>query len=90
MNHSARPIKKPDYQLEQIEDELLLYHLNETRIMYCNQTAGLIWRLSDGRSTVGEIISLLSGAYPNAAGTMVRDVELALGRFLAAGSIEMA
>ncbi|HSG16019.1 MAG TPA: PqqD family protein [Anaerolineae bacterium] len=90
MDHSATPKQKPGYHMEEIEGELLLYHLNETRIMYCNQTAALIWRLSDGRSTVGEMISLLSGAYPNAAGTMTRDVELALGRFLAAGAIEMA
>ena len=90
MDHSAKPKQKPGYHLEQIEGELLLYHLNETKIMYCNQTAGLIWRLSDGRSTVGEMISLLSDAYPAAAAVMAADVEGALQHFLAAGAIEMA
>ena len=90
MDLSAKPKQKPDFHLEVIDGELLLYHLGETKILYFNETASLIWRLCDGRQTVGEIIDLLSEAYPDAAGTMAADVEETVQQFLTAGCIELA
>ena len=90
MNLSAKPKQKPDYHLELIDGELLLYHLNETRILYFNETASLIWRLCDGQQSIGKIITLLSEAYPEAAGTIAADVEETVQQFLTAGCIELA
>ena len=89
MNLSAKPKQKPNYHLEMLDGELLLYHLDETKIIYCNQTASLIWYLCDGQNTVGEMIHLLSEAYPDAAETMAADVEETIEKFLAAGCIEL-
>ena len=89
MNHSAIPKQKTDYFLEMLDGELILYHLDETRILYCSRTASIIWDLCDGQQTIEEIIALLSEAYPDAAGTMASDVEEALQQFLDAGSIEL-
>jgi hypothetical protein len=90
MNLSAKPKQKPDYHLELIDGELLLYHLNETRILYFNETASLIWRLCDGQQSIGEIITLLSEAYPEAAKSMAADVKETIEQFLTAGCIELA
>ena len=90
MDLSAKPKQKPDFHLEVIDGELLLYHLGETKILYFNETASLIWQLCNGRQTVGEIIDLLSEAYPDAAGTMAADVEETVQQFLTAGCIELA
>jgi hypothetical protein len=87
MNLSAKPKQKPDYNLEMIDGELLLYHLSETKILYFNETASLIWQLCDGQQSVGEIITLLSGAYPEAAETIAADVEDTLQQFLTADCI---
>ena len=89
MKLSTKPKQKPGYHLEMIDGELLLYHLDETQILYCNQTASVIWFLCDGRQTVGQMIDILSEAYPDAAGTMASDVEQTIQQFLAAGCIEL-
>jgi hypothetical protein len=89
MNFSAKPIQSPDYHLEMLDGELILYHLDDTKILYCNETASVIWRLCDGQQSIEEIINLLSRAYPDAAGDMASDVEATLQRFLEAGSIEL-
>ncbi len=89
MKLSAKPKQKSDYNLEMMDGELLLYHLDETKILYCNQTASLIWHLCDGQRTVGQMIDILSEAYPEAAGTMASDVEKTIQQFLDAGCIEL-
>ena len=84
----SKPRRKPDYRLEMIDDELLLFHPGETKIMYCNQSTSLIWRLCDGQHTVKEITSLLSQAFPEAADTIPAEVEATLRQFHEHGAIE--
>jgi len=72
-----RPRRKPDYRLEELDGELLIYHPTESNVVYCNQTASLIWYLCDGTHTTAEIIALLSDAYPEAA-TIPTDVDTVL------------
>ena len=88
MSLQSTPWRKPDYRLEQIDDELLLYHPNQTQILYCNQTASLIWNLCDGRLTAQEIIDLLGAAFPEARQTIAADVTATLEQFQQYGAIE--
>ena len=83
-----RPRRKPDYRLEMMEGELLLYHPVRTRILYCNETASLVWRLCDGQRTVDEITALLAAAFPEAADTVAQDVATVLQTFLVHDVIE--
>ncbi len=87
---TAIPKQKPDYHLEQIDDEMILYHLNKQRILYCNETASLIWHLSTGERSVREIVTLFSEAYPESVKTIQSDVEDTLAQFLDLGCIELA
>jgi hypothetical protein len=73
-----RPRRKSDYRLEAIDGELLIYHPTETNVVYCNQTASLIWHLCDGTHTAAEISTLLSEAYPAAAVSIPADVDATL------------
>ena len=88
MSRQTTPRRKPDYRLEQIDDELLLYHPGQTQILYCNQTASLIWHLCDGRLTTQEIIDLLGAAFPDAHQTIATDVAATLQQFQQYGAIE--
>jgi hypothetical protein len=88
MLSSRRPRQKPDYRLEMIDGELLLFHPSETQILYCNPTASLIWQLCDGRRTGQEITTLLAEAFPEDAETIATDVEATLRQFLRHGAIE--
>ena len=73
-----RPRRKPDFQLEALDGELLIYHPTESTVVYCNQTASLIWHLCDGTLTTEEISALLSAAYPEAATSIPADVDATL------------
>jgi hypothetical protein len=89
MEPSKKPRRKTDYRLELIDDELLLYHPGRTKILYCNQTASLIWELCDGERTVEEVAALLRESYPEAAEIIPADVEATLGQFLEQGAIDL-
>ncbi|MBN1148030.1 MAG: PqqD family protein [Anaerolineales bacterium] len=83
------PKRKDDYRLEQLDDELLLYHPSDTKILYLNQSASLVWGLCDGQHSVAEIVQLLSEAYPEAAENIPDDVRATLEQFLESGCIEL-
>ena len=84
---TSKPQRKPDYRLEELDGEILLYHLDQTRILYFNQTASLIWNLCDGKLTVSEMVALLQDAYPEATEAIAADVEATLKTFLDSGAI---
>lgn len=84
----ATPQRQPDYRLELLDSELLLYHPSQTQILYCNQTASLIWQLCDGQHTVQQIIDLLSAAFPAADATIATDVMTTLQQFQQHGAIK--
>lgn len=81
------PVPSTEFSLEQLDNELLLYHPAKTLTVYMNETASLVWQLCDGKRTVSEIVRQLQGAYPEAAGDMQSDVEQALAIFSEHGAI---
>jgi hypothetical protein len=85
---TKKPKQKTDYRLETLDDEILLYHPSETKIMYLNPTASIIWGLCDGGRTAQEIILLLQDAYPESASEIAADVEITLDQFIEHGCIE--
>ncbi|MCB9077507.1 MAG: PqqD family protein [Anaerolineaceae bacterium] len=87
MTFANKPARTPDYQLELIDDELLLFHPGQTRILYCNATASLVWQLCDGQRTVQDIIDLLTDAYPEAEETLATDIQTSLDQFAQQGAI---
>ena len=89
MMFTNKPQRTPNYQLEQIDDELLLFHPSETSILYCNATASLVWQLCDGQRTVQEIINLLKDAYPEAEETLADDIKSSLDQFAQQGAIRL-
>ena len=83
-----RPRPAPGYRLEPIGDEAVLYFPGDSRVLYCNPTALLIWHLSDGARTVAEIVAELEAAYPDAAGVIRADVEATLATLTDCRAIE--
>ncbi len=85
---SQRPRRKPDYCLEAIDNELLLFHPARAQILYCNETASLIWQLCDGQRSSEDIITLLVAAFPQTAEVIAADVVSTLQLFTQHGAIE--
>jgi hypothetical protein len=85
--------KKPksidDFQLEEIDGEVLLYSPKATRSIYLNPSASLIWRLCTGEFSAQEIIDSLKEQFPEEADTIADDVVTTLNQFVEAHAIEL-
>ena len=85
----GKPKRNSSFRLEEIDGELLLFHPGTTKMIYCNQSASVIWQLCDGTRTVEDMIRLLAEAYPEGAQGMAQDVETTLQQLLDQDAIEM-
>ena len=65
---------KPDFFLERMDDEIIVYHPTLTTSLYFNETGALIWQLCDGQRTVAEIVALLCQTYPESAAQIETEV----------------
>ncbi len=84
------PTPKKGCQLEEFDDELVLYDMESTQAIYLNETAALVFRLCDGNRTAGEIETLLKEAYPETAEAIETDVPKVLGNLADAGAIVLS
>jgi hypothetical protein len=68
------PAPVTDVRVEVIEGELLLYHPEQTRAIYLNPSAAVIWSLCDGQRRAREIIDLIGESYSDASANLAEDV----------------
>jgi hypothetical protein len=89
MLESDIPVPNLEFKLEELDDELLLYHPAKTKTVYMNSTASLVWQLCDGERSVGDIAGLLKDSFPEASDSVLQDVEITLKTFVEHGAIEL-
>ena len=77
-----RPRHKPDYRMEELDGEILLFDPATTETFYLNETAAVIWRLCDGQRTTAEIAELLQEAFRDAEGRIAEEVDVTFQRLL--------
>ncbi len=83
------PRQKPDYRLERLGAEVLLYHPTRTQAIYLNETASIVWALCNGVRTTADIAGLLKDAFPDDAARIDSQVESILRRFVEQDVIEL-
>ena len=88
MSSSAKmPLRKPEYRLEKMDNEILLFNPNTSNVLYLNESASVIWQLCDGQHSVEEMIKLLADVYPEAAAAINKDVHETLELFISNGAV---
>lgn len=85
-----RPVPAPDYQIEILDGEMVLFHPASKTILHCNQSGATIWQLCNGQRTVAEIIQLLSAVYPEATQEIEGDVKNTLQSLAQHGAVTWA
>jgi len=68
------PVPAVDVETELVDGEVLLYHPQQTRAVYLNPTAAVVWGLCDGSRPVREIIRVIVESYPDADASLTDDV----------------
>jgi len=51
------PVRLPGIEEQSAGDELVLYNVRAGQLHHLNSTAAAVWKLCDGTTTLGEIVS---------------------------------
>ena len=87
MDSTKVPEREPGYRAELLDGEFMLYSEAQTRAVYLNESASLVWQLIDGKRPVTEIVELLSKAYDVAPDAMREDVAGAIRELMDHGAV---
>jgi len=74
-----------DVATEIVDDEVLLYHPQNARVIYLNPTAAVVWGLCDGTRSMRSIIELISESYPDAGTSLSEEVLATLNQLQKSG-----
>ena len=77
----------PDFQIQELDGEVVLLHPVRNTILHLNPTGALVWNLCNGVRTVDEIVLLLGETYPEAKQEIARDVPEIIIQFAAHGAL---
>lgn len=81
------PVRIENFQLERLDDSVLLYHPGLTKTMRLNETAAVLWELCDGEHSVGDMAAMLTDAYPDQAEAIAEDVSVAVRSLVDEGAV---
>ena len=84
-----KPVRNPEYRLEEMDNEVLLFNPQDLLVLYLNESASIIWQLCDGQRTIHQIAELITGAYPEAAASILADVEETIKLFTDQGAVTL-
>ena len=84
-----KPLKNDDCRMEELDDEILIYHPGNNKTLYINKSASIIWQLCTGEQTVADIIGLINDAYPTQPGNLEQDVIATLTELRENGAVMM-
>lgn len=89
MQSTVIPTPKPGFRLEELDGEVLLLHPGETRTIYLNESASLIWRLCNGERTISELETLLAEAFPESSDNIHADLAATLSTLVEHGAVTL-
>lgn len=78
MNSSEKFSPNPEFRVEKFDDEILLYAVSNTKGVYLNDTAHLVWEMCGQGKSLEEIVTLLENAYPEQKVAIRSDVQSAV------------
>lgn len=84
-----KPVRNDACRMEELDDEILLYHPGNNKTLYINKSASVIWQLCTGQHTVAEIIGLIRDAYPQEPGDLEQDVLATLNELIANDAVTL-
>ncbi len=90
MEETDTPIVNEEFIVEKFENEILLYTVADTKAVYLNETAHLVWLLCKENLTIKEMIGALVEQYPDHKEQIPADVMASLESLASSGAISFA
>ncbi|CCB64708.1 PqqD family protein [Hyphomicrobium sp. B1] len=87
MLHRTVPRQAFGFFTEEMDGESVLFRLGRPKAIHLNETAALIWKLSDGTRSVQDLIDFLKAEYPDAQSDVEVDVERAVADLMRVGAL---
>ena len=87
LDHIARPIE--GIELTEMEGEGILYWREQTKMVYLNESARVIWQLCDGNRAVSEIVDVLAAEFPDRQVEVSLQVRETIEQFAAEGVLDL-
>ena len=84
------PVPSEGFRVEELDGETLLYFHERKTLVYLNPSAASVWKLCDGLRSTGDIVAMLSEAYPEAANAIGSDVREAIESLVREGALHLA
>jgi hypothetical protein len=84
-----KPFRNESCQMEELDDEILLYNPTNNKTLYINKSASIIWQLCDGRQSVQDIITMIQEAYPGNEAELESDVMTTLENLIANDAVSV-
>ena len=91
INLDSYPTKNSDFEMSELDDEIILFSVANEKAVYLNASAQLIWHLCSGEHSITEIIEGLQSQYPeetniasqtiDAIEAMIEDTVITLSSF---------
>lgn len=87
--HANYPSKVSGIIESESDGEIMLYSPGSEQALALNRSSAVIWRLCDSKTSVDQMISELTAAFPESADQIKNDVTSAIDALSAAGVISM-
>jgi hypothetical protein len=84
------PVRREGASAVDLDENLALYDDVGQLLILLNSSAGSVWKLCDGATTVDAIVATLGETYPDAAGVIGEDVRETLRRLAEMGLVSEA
>lgn len=81
------PVRREGASAVELDDNLAVYDDVGQLLILLNSSAGSVWQLCDGSTTVAQMVQVLSEAYPDDASVIADDVRGTLRKLAEIGLV---
>ena len=85
----SRPVRSPSVAWQTVDGETVLLRHKEKELLGLNEVGGRIWEMSDGASSIDQMIAVIATAYRVSAEAARNDVQVFVRELLALGALDL-
>ena len=85
----SRPVRSPSVAWQSVDGETVLLRHREKELLGLNEVGGRIWAMSDGASSIDQMVAALAATYHVSAEAARNDVQVFVRELLALGALDL-